>query len=381
MAPARCPGYIEAMARILQLVADGNPGGGATLVLTLSRLLEQQGHDVHLVSQLGSYALAEAGRIGVTGHGMDFSRRGKTPLAAMHLSRLIRRLSPAVVHAHGARAGLPLALTAQRPGVERRVYTVHGFHYRGKKGIVRGLARVAEAACMRGSDSTIFVSAGDCELARRDGLLRWSRDHSTINNAVLVDADLMRSPKIYDVAFLGRLTHPKNPLFLPSILRALQPDCPRVAVIGGGELEGELHAGLAADGLLDRVEMLGACSRSKALELLAQSRVLVLPSLWEGHPIALIEAAQLEIPAVASDIPGSNEVIKDGVTGFLAPLHEPQAFARRLRQLLDDDSLRAAMGKAARELAQRRYSPQNMLARHLRVYRLDSGVAHGQAAR
>lgn len=369
------------MARIVQVVADGKPGGGTTVVLTLSRLLAQLGHDVHFVSQQDSYALAEAGRLGVTGHGMDFSRRWKTPMAATHLSRLIRRLSPEVVHGHGARAGLPLALAARRQsGAARRVYTVHGFHYLGKKGMVRRLARMAEAACMQGSDSTIFVSAGDRELARRDGLLKWTHDHSTINNAVQVDPDLMRAQKEYDVAFLGRLTRQKNPLFLTSIFRALQPDCPRVAIIGGGELQAELQADLAAARLLDRVEMLGVCSRSRALDLLAQSRVLVLPSLWEGHPIALIEAAQLEIPAVASDIPGNNEVIEADITGFLVPPHEPQAYARRLRQLLDDDGLRATMGKAARELAQRRYSPQTMLACHLRVYGLASGVEHGPAA-
>lgn len=348
-------------------------------MLTLSRLLAQLGHDVHLVSQQDSYALAEASQLGVTGHGMDFSRRWRTPLAARHLSRLIRRLSPTVVHAHGARAALPLSLTGRGAGAARRVYTVHGFQYRGKKGMVRRLARVAEAACMRGADSTIFVSVGDRELARRDGLLRWTLDHSTISNAVQIDPDLLRVQKKYDVAFLGRLTRPKNPLLLPSIFRLLQPACPRVAVIGGGELQAELQADLAAAGLLDRVEMFGVCSRSKALEVLAQSRVLVLPSLWEGHPIALIEAAQLEIPAVASDIPGSNEVIEAGVTGFLVPLHEPQAYAQRLRQLLDDDVLRATMGQAARELAQRRYSPQHMLGSHLRVYRLDGEVEHGQA--
>ncbi|RYF51796.1 MAG: hypothetical protein EOO27_29385, partial [Comamonadaceae bacterium] len=247
------------MARIVQVVGDGRPGGGTTVVLTLAGLLAQQGHDVHFVTQRDSYALEEARKLGVAAHGLDFSARWRTPWIAVRLSGLIRRLAPEIVHAHGARAGLPLALATRftgRRGVTR-VYTVHGFHYLGKQSVVRRLARAAEVACMRGSDSTIFVSAGDCELARTDGLLRWTRDHSTINNAVEVDPDLIGAQKNYDVAFLGRLTRQKNPLFLTQIFQALQPDCPRVAIIGGGELQGRLRQDLAAAGLLDRVELHG----------------------------------------------------------------------------------------------------------------------------
>jgi glycosyltransferase involved in cell wall biosynthesis len=361
------------MVRILQVVADGKPGGGTTVVLTLSSLLAERGHEVHFVSQQGSYALEEARRLGLHAHGIDFSSRWKTPVVAAHLSSLMRRISPRVVHAHGARAGLPVSLACSltRQGPTRRLYTVHGFHYQGKKSIVRWLARLAETACMRSADATIFVSAGDRELAQRDGLLRWTQQHSTIHNAVLIDPELMQTQtKTYDVGFLGRLTRQKNPLFLTRIFQALQPDCPRIAVIGGGELQQRLQQDLADAGLLDRVSLLGECSRTRALELLAQCRVLVLPSLWEGHPIALIEAAQLAIPAVASDIQGSNEVIDSAVTGFLVSPHEPQAYAQRLRQLLDDDELRATMGRTARALAQQRYSPQAMLACHLREYGL-----------
>lgn len=370
------------MARILEVVADGRPGGGTTAVLTLSQMLCRDGHDVHLVSQQHSYALAEAQSQGITSHGLDFSARWRTPWNARRLAALLRTLAPDVVHAHGARAGLALALV-RSDGVcsaARRIYTVHGFHYPHKQAIARTLARAAEAACMQQAHWTSFVSQGDLEFARQDGLLRWARSHGTITNAVEVDAALLRTPKRYDVAFMGRLTRPKNPLLLVRILEAMRPALPKLAVIGGGELDAQLQRELAAADLMHCVDLHGECGRRRALELLAQCRVLVLPSLWEGHPIALIEAAHLSIPAVASDIPGCAGVVVPGRTGFLVPGVDAAAYAVRLRQLLADDTLRARMGDEARDEARRRFSTETMLASHLVAYGLAPHVPRALAS-
>jgi hypothetical protein len=148
--------------RLLQAVGDGRPGGGTTHVL---QLIEELGRDwqgeMHLVSQSGSYALERAAALGIDSHGLDFMEGGRfNPRTWRGLRRLIRELEPDLIHAHGARAALPL--TAARTGSgPALVYSVHGYHFPAKAGGVRSLALLAERWCSARAEATVFVCEHD----------------------------------------------------------------------------------------------------------------------------------------------------------------------------------------------------------------------------
>lgn len=356
------------MARIVQVLGDGRPGGGTTVVFDLCRLLAARGEEVTILTQRSSRLAREAAEAGLTVAEIDFSRRYRTPAAALAIGRALRPIGPAVVHAHGARAGLPVALLP-RSLVGRLIYTVHGFHYRRKPPVMRRLAWLSEALCLARADCAIFVSDADFTHAKSAGLLQRSREHRVIKNAVSVETDgLTGREQIYDIAFLGRLHFQKNPLILAEIISAMRPLRPRLCVIGGGALEGELRSRIDHAGLRGQVTFCGECPREAALQILSACRVLVLPSRWEGHPIALIEAMHLGLPAVASDIPGNADIVADGATGYLVPAEDVAAYADRLKRLLEDAPLRAAMGQEAQRRAARDYSVDRMLRAHLHVY-------------
>lgn len=365
------------MASITQVIGDGRPGGGTTAVLCLSRLLGERGHDVQVVSQHGSYLLHEAARSGLGAHGLDFASRRRSVETARELAVLLARLETDVIHAHGARAALPAALarSMQRQGgrIRRFAYTVHGFHYPAKPAMVRYFARSVERFCISRADWTNFVSSADCTFAERDGLLTGSRMHTTIKNAVVLEDAGTAADKRFDIGFVGRLTAQKNPLLLADILVALRPARPTLAVVGGGELDGALRGALERAGVMGQVTLLGECDHEATLDTLARCQVLVLPSRWEGHPITLIEAMHLGVPVVASQIPGSDEIVVPGHTGFLVPAADAHAYAGHIGTLLRDAALRQRLGDAARALATSEYSTQRMLNGHLRGYRLEAG--------
>lgn len=364
------------MATIVQVIGDGRPGGGSTAVLTLSLLLAERGCDVVIVSHEGSDLIEQARHAGIRTYGVDFSRRLYTVPIAANLYRRFGELKAAIVHAHGARAGLPVALAARRGTAarpKRLVYTVHGFHFLQKPLGVHQLARAAEALCIAQADCTNFVSDGDRITAERQGLLKRARAHKTIKNAVLVDERLASSEKTCDIAFLGRLSPDKNPLLLIDILKAMRPRRPTLRVIGGGPLEAELRARIVREDLQAQMVLHGEQPRAQALRLAATCRVLVLPSLREGHPIAPIEAMHLGIPVVASAVSGTNEVVVDGETGYLVPARDAGAYAAALGRLLDDERSIAAMGENARRRA-REYSPERMLAAHLELYGIGGAI-------
>jgi glycosyltransferase involved in cell wall biosynthesis len=362
---------------IVQLVADGRPGGGTTAVLTLSRLLAARGCDVVVIGQQHSYLLKEASQAGLRTRGMDFSSRRNTLHAAMKLRGHFYELSPSVIHAHGARAGLPAVIAAGRRDSKARrgrlVYTVHGFHYLAKPPLMYALARAAEALCIARADCTNFVSDGDCAIAQSHGLLRRSRAHATIKNAVLVDGALASAPKLCDIGFLGRLTGQKNPLILVDVLKAMRPLKPTLSIIGGGPLAAELRARVMEAGLSGQIVMHGERGRAEALRIASSCRVLLLPSRWEGHPIALIEAMHLGLPAVASDVPGSNEIVVHGETGYLVPAQDVEGYAACLARLLGDAQTMDRMKRDARRRALE-YSPERMVSAHMRLYGLNGAV-------
>lgn len=355
------------MSRILQIIGDGSPGGGTTAVLTLTQLLSEQMKEITLATQEGSYLAKEARANGLTVVGLDFSRRSSTGHLAFQLGRLFQDCDPSVVHAHGARAALPIALASIAIPLHL-VYTVHGFHFQHKNPVSRQLARAAEAFCISRADCTVFVSDGDREIATASGLLGRARAYRIIKNAVCLGATSAPLRGSYDIGFVGRLHPQKNPLILVDILKMMRPMRPTLCIIGGGELACELQSRMLREGLDEQVTFHGECDRREALQALSSCRTLILPSRWEGHPIILIEAMHLGVPVVVSNIPGSDEIVRHGQTGFLVPADNAGGYAECLTRLLGDDALRAQLAAAAREIAHIEYSPVRLLNSYLEVY-------------
>ncbi|MFX4228154.1 MAG: glycosyltransferase family 4 protein [Porticoccaceae bacterium] len=114
------------------------------------------------------------------------------------------------------------------------------------------------------------------------------------------------------------------------------------------------------------VSWIGYCDNPA--ELIAASHVVVLPSYREGFPRVLIEAAAAGRPAIASDVPGCRHAILDGITGILVPVRDAKSLADAMLSLMQDTQLRLAMGVSARELAEKKYSVDSVVAAHLDIY-------------
>jgi glycosyltransferase involved in cell wall biosynthesis len=269
-------------------------------------------------------------------HGLDFrSGRSALPLPAQ-LARICADGDIDLVHAHGVRSAAPAAVLprARRPAF---VYTVHGFHHRRKPWLRRGVGHCVEQVCMARADHVVFVSAADLAHAREAGLLAPGHG-GLIRNGVSVPDALARpaAARDVDLAFVGRIHPQKDPLILPEILLALRPLRPSLLIVGGGPLEQALEARIEALGLGGQVLRSPALPRAEAMAQLARARVLVLPSLWEGLPLALAEAMLLGVAVVASAVTGNDEIVRDRHNGRLAPPRDAAAFAQAISELLTE---------------------------------------------
>ena len=170
------------------------------------------------------------------------------------------------------------------------------------------------------------------------------------------------------ILFLGVLRYYKG---LDVLVRAMARVPGRLLIAGQGPQRASLEALTRELGLTDRISFLGEVSDSERRLLLHACDVFALPSIdrSEAFGIAQLEAMACGKPVVSSDLPtGVRLVNQDGVTGRLIRPGDPDALAGVLNQLLEDDALRAGLGKAARLRVEQEFTAERMITRTLDLY-------------
>ncbi len=167
---------------------------------------------------------------------------------------------------------------------------------------------------------------------------------------------------------VGRLVEQKGFCHLLAALPAVLRDFPRVhlLVAGDGHLRGELEAQARSLDAPAKVHFLGI--RDDVPDLLAAADVFVLPSLWEGLPIALLEAMGAGKPVVATRVEGVEDVVEDAVNGLLVPPGDSAALAEAITRLLVDADLRAALGRRARRRVEQDFTIEKMCCEYERLF-------------
>lgn len=165
------------------------------------------------------------------------------------------------------------------------------------------------------------------------------------------------------VGSVGRLDRQKG---FDVLLHALV-DVPeaRLELVGDGDERRSLESLTADLGLSERVHFAGWSDNPRGA--LTSFDIFVLPSRFEGFPLAIVEAMLARLPVVASDVGSVREAVADGDTGLLVPPEEPRALAAALRALLDDANRRSAFGERGRERALD-FSSAAMARAYERVY-------------
>jgi len=346
--------------RVLEMIDAPTLGGGQVHLLTLARHLDKSLFDVAIAASGGGPLEEEARAAGLAFVPVPV-RKSLTGRVARAIADILRARGIDILHTHGGVAGLAGRRGAMRAGTPVIVHTIHGIHYlHYRNPALRQMFVLLERRQSRATDAVIFVSRADYDRGTRLRLAPQAKMR-LIRNGVEPPADdglegerrraALRAALKLDgpvVGAISRLHRQKGVIHLlaaaPEILRR-HPEA-KIVVAGGGPLERELRRFVTRLGLDRRVLLLG--ERADALDLLALFDVLVLPSLWEGLPLVLLEAAALGKPVVASDIDGVREVLRDGATGLLVPPARPAAIAAALAGLLDDPGLAARLGAAAR---------------------------------
>ncbi len=267
-----------------------------------------------------------------------------------------------IVHSHTAKAGFITAIAAKMAGIKHVYHTSHGlpFYERQPEKLYRRYKKLEILASRfrghlftqnkRDYDSCVKIMAGDPSKVSIEGN---GVDVDSVNLSSVINQNAV-SGFYHDnngvkIAMLCRYEPVKRiEDFLAVMLELKKRNYVFSAIITGkGPLENELNERVTNLGLGDCVSVTGYCEYPHSLLGLAD--IVMLCSEKEGIPRVLMEAMALGKPVVATDVLGTQELVLNGVTGFLAPLGDIDKLSESIAMLIDNSALRAKMGMAGKD--------------------------------
>ena len=283
-----------------------------------------------------------------------------------------------IVHTHSSKTGFIGRLAAHLAGVPIVIHTMHGLPFHEFSHPLKvALYSYAEKLAGLASNRVIFVNHEERELVLQKKILPASKA-VTIYNGIDLDqirqinqagerAKFRKQWRIdendFIVGYVGRLWEQKDPATLKAIISECADLPVRFLIVGDGPFKREFDAEFGDD---RRVIMTGWLDNP--MTMYPAIDVLLLPSLWEGLPMTLIEAMAFGKPLIASNIKGNRECIWDGENGLLCPARNPAAFRGAIAQLAGENRMYQHMARTSLDKAIRYFNAKTNSRRVIDLY-------------
>lgn len=364
--------------RILELVYGfqiGNRGGGITRFgIELSRALRQRGFDIHLCG-LFNFGTSEEGellaRLNSEGINSFYASvwNGRRPYysfwkAVQYLWRWQSIYKSRIIHSHSEFTDILAIILKFHPTQPAIIRTVHyGFRYEWRKRPWRRLLLTnllypllfdVEIGVSRAITNRLDNRPLAKILGRRAfciyNAINLARFHETKVDRAIKRESLGIPSNVPLVGTVGRLTEQKGFSFfigaVPWVLEEI-PDA-YFLIVGDGELSESLKRQALSLGVAHRVIFTG--QRSDVEEILGCLDLFVSSSLWEGLPTVILESMATSVPVIATDIPGTREIVQDRYNGWLVLPGDSLALAKAIIEALKDARLREEFANRAQQV-------------------------------
>lgn len=353
-------------------------GGQPNRVLTESVELTRRGHEVWVAGPEGCELVRRARERGLPVFEQLALRRGFRPAPLWRdrqtLRRLFEREGFDLVHTHGSQDSwaVAAALLGMRPRpacvrTRHNTFPIAGhplnrWLYRRMTDHVITISPqvnryLTDAGLKDETDITPIYSAPDFERFDPDAVTPADR------------SEFGFGPEHTLVIMVGRLAPEKGHIHLVDAaarLRERHPEA-RYLFAGTGRSRPAIEARIAEQGLGDLIHLTGF--RKDVPALLAASDIFVLsPVDGESLGTSILEGFLMGLPAVATDVGGVRESVRDGQTGFLVPPARPEPLAEAIARLLEDAALRRRLGRAGAELVRAEFTPTQIALQTEKVY-------------
>lgn len=344
--------------------------------------MKQRGFEIYALSSPGELLDQFSEREQVPVYAVTMPRR-ITPfgdlIAIFHLWRCIRQIRPHIVHASTPKAGLLGTISAWLARVPIRIYLNRGLPLMTASGLKRSLLWWSEkvscslshqAYCVSHSIAEVMVAEKICSESKVKVLLGGSSNgvnalgrFNPTRFSAKTREDIRQQYGIPQdalaIGFVGRVIRDKGVGELVSAWKTLRDEFPNLHLLVVGPFESQDPIDPADEATLrtdPHVHLTGR--QADTAPVYTAMDVVTLPTYREGLPNVPLEAAAMQLPVVATRVPGCIEAVQDGVTGTLVPLYDVEALAVALRTYLQNPQLRQQHGHAGRDRVLREFSQE-----------------------
>lgn len=278
--------------KVLHILNTGSYSGAENVVITIIN---------NTKSEIDSVYLSKDGSIRKILAENDIQFYPVEKLSFSELRRAVKAIKPDIIHAHDFTAGMMAAVSTRGISIINHLHNNSPWLQKiGLKSILYAMSSFRYKKILTVSDSVMdeFVFSKIC----KDKTVVVGNPIDIKKIIGKVENKNICEP--YEIAFLGRLSHQKNPIFFLEIIYEIKKQLPNVQVkmIGDGELREQVENRIKELELEDNVKLLGF--KGNPYEYLYKAKILCMPSDWEGFGLAAVEALTLGKPVVAASVGG-----------------------------------------------------------------------------
>lgn len=363
--------------RVLEGIRQGKIGGGESYMLGLVERLDRSKFEPVVLSFTDGPMVERLRALGVTVH-VIHTERPFDWRVWKKVMKLMRDERIDIVHAHGTRANSNMFWGARKLGIPI-LYTCHAWSFHADQHpLVKKFRIWSEDFLTSKMDINICVSEGNRDTGRQ---LFRNFDAVVIYNSIDpvkfnpygtykdIRVELGIGAAELVVVSVARFTLQKQPL---KLIRAFSEVCKRVRdvrllMVGEGEQREEAVELIRQLGIGDKVIL--EPFRQDVPDVLAAADIYVLPSLWEGMPIALLEAMSMGKAAIATAVDGTREMIRDGENGILIGVEgSEKELEEAITRLCLDQGLRTRLQEGAIASIYNKYTVETVVRRNEELY-------------
>lgn len=325
---------------------------------------------------------AEAERVRAVGVPMERAIAPVKDLKALwQLYRLWRHERPDIVHANTPKGSLLAMVAAWAARVPNRVYTVTGLRFETAQGRFRKLLIAMERIACACATRVVPEGQGVKATLEREHITSKPLQVLANGNINGIDTAHFAPQRRWEpganpngelrFVFVGRMVHDKGIEELTRAFSRLHREFPhvRLTLIGGFEPELDPISPQAADTIRTHEAITATGFQSDIRPWLNEADVLVHPSFREGFPNVVLQAGAMGLPAVVTDINGSNEIIIHGENGLIVPPQQEEPLYQAMRRLAANPGEAARLASEARERVARLWGRELVQGATVGMYR------------
>lgn len=340
--------------KVLQIITKADWAGAQRIVYEICKLAKED-TKIEMEVAIGEKGILEEklrNELGITVHTIKNLIHPIKPVVDLkgyrELKNLIKQNNYDVVHCHSTKAGILGRLAASKLNTDKIIYTVHGYwpilQY---EGIKRKIAILLERFLAKKTTDLVLISKSDIDLSKKMKIGNEDK-YRLIYNKITVEKDKIKKGVLRkelninnDTKIIGnvsRVDNPKNPFLFVDIAKEYlkNNDNTLFVWVGDGKLKEQAINYVKKLNLEDKVKFIGF--RENGIDYMNDFDLLLLTSNWEGVPITILEAIELNIPILSTDVGGIKEIIGDN-----SVFNEVENISERINEKLNSSTPKACI--------------------------------------